>query len=1142
MKYTLIYQDDKSDKFWNIDMSGNEYTVTYGKTGTNGTSKTKSLDNEDLCLKEVEKLAQQKLKKGYVHAGGGSSAVQSSSTPTAPKAAPQPKGESIKKVEVEPATVHDIPQREIEPVVVTIDTPESGIQTIEALIAVNELMAATDLCEQLFAMDLTDQEKTVANRVAGQLAFQKKDFAFAEELFLKSDKSAYFLLGDLYLINKEYTRAFAYYEKVGSFEACFKAGSCAKDKGLKTEAIQFFKKAIELGEAASHPELWDAYLKLGALYHPDNIELAEELYLKSVSFENANERVYNNLAVLYINTKRNNEVLKVLDEAIEKFPEHSFAYFNKACFYALQNEIDEANNCLNKALYYGYDFSKVERDEDLKVLRDTDNYKEQEIRHSFENRYFYGDNKKALAEFPEVISNINFYSLPKSKTYPEGIKNARNAEELQLEGALKSFPEVFLQLKKLKELRLRETSIQEFSEEFLNMELESVDIETRFLDRFPSELGRLKNLTQLEIGSLKFEEIPKEIGHFKDLTGLTIKHAKVLKSIDREIGSLSNLYTLEIRDTSLENLPIQISEIRNLKQLIITDNPEIKYLPEEIFCMPNLNDVTFHKNGFPSLEATKLFEEGQKNETAKHDMAIFLALLQGNEAYLQKNASIQHILLALNSSVKMLREKAQLWLGKQELTTSLDANSEILILGKFEMSLAEVKDKIAGLGYQVAKKWSKKTTHVLVGDKPGNKLLPLLDESTSWITEKHLNPQHDIDEAPVVELNDMMEEQIKTLLHSEEDTNLTMAIEIIEASQSTRYFALELFLAYQYSGHKDNKKNILSLIKKLEDEKLLTVFAKKYGFKTASEKKLTEYITTIPAIAGFDEVKFASTLFAVKGTAVDYLLQNGTTDQRKEVLKSLVEENVLKFDSDCVLKTLPEEIGEMDSLIGLDLFFLKLKDFPVFLTSLTNLENINICKTRIKSLPKEITKLKKVKVFNLNSCSFKKFPKELYQLDQLEELLMGVGYSDSSQSIGDLPEGISNLKNLRELDLGGNNISILPSDFGQLEALEELDLSENPITSLPENFGELKSLKTLNISCVDNVVDYDCSALLAKLSALESLTISSYQFELYSELSKLTSLKKLTIKGRRLKDKDWIALGKEILPNCEITTGWHYTY
>lgn len=1137
MKYTLIFKDDTSDKFWNIEMSGNEYTITFGKTGTSGTSKTTSMDSEDLCLKEVEKLAQQKLKKGYVNSNGESATIKS--TPAVPKVAPQQKNETIKKAETQPATVENAP-KVTAPVITTIETPASGIQTIMALIEVNELMAAKDLCQQLYAMDLTDPEKMITNRLAGQIALKKNDLALAEALLLKSDESAYFLLGDLFLINKDYKKAITYYDKFGTYESFFKAGVIAKDNNLKEDAICFFKKAIEIGEPLSKPEIWDAYLKLGAIYHPDNIKLAEELYLKSISFEQANEKVYNNLAVLYINQKRNDEVLPILDKAIEKFPEIPISYFNKACFYALQNEIDLANNCLNKALYYGYDFDKVERDEDLKCLRNTNNYKEQKKRNSFENSYFDINNKKVIEEFPEVIRSIRFYSIPKGN-YPEGLKNARNAKSLSLEGALKSFPEMFLHLKNLKELQLRETSIQDFSEEFLNLKLESVDLETKFLNRFPSELSRLKNLNQLEIGSLKFEEIPKEIAHFKDLRNLTIKHAKALKNIHREIGSLSNLYSLVIRDTSLENLPVEISEMTMLTTINISENPEIKYLPEEIFLMPNLRDVTFHKNGFPSTEATALFEEGRKSKTDKRIMAIFLALLQGNEAYLLKNAGVKEILLALNSSVKLLREKALFWLGKQELIVPLDANSEIFVLGKFEESFADLKIKFANLGYELVNKRSNKTTHILIGDKPGDKLLPLLDESISWITEKQVNPRENT-EAPAVEMNNFMEEQIKTLLHSEEATNLTMALEIIQTSKTTSNFVMELFLAFQYSGHQENRKTILSLIKKLDNETLLTVFNKKYGFKSASEKKISEYITTIPAIAGFDEVKFAITLFLISGMGGDYLLQNGTSEERREVLKKRVVENVLKFDTDCVIKTLPEEIGEMENLTALDCFYLKLTEFPAFLSKLKNLEQIDYSKTRIKSLPKETSELKKLKKFNLNSCSFKKLPKELYQLDNLEELLMSVAYSDSSQDISEIPEGISNLKKLKKLDLGRNNISSLPSDFGQLEALEYLDLSENPIKSLPENFGDLKSLKSLNISCVDKSVDFDCSALLAKLSSLENLVISTNQFGIYKNLSKLTSLKRLTIHGHHFNDKDWIGLGKKLLPNSEINTSWHHSF
>ena len=38
----FVYTDDKSSKFWNIDLKGTSFTVTYGKVGAAGQSKTRT--------------------------------------------------------------------------------------------------------------------------------------------------------------------------------------------------------------------------------------------------------------------------------------------------------------------------------------------------------------------------------------------------------------------------------------------------------------------------------------------------------------------------------------------------------------------------------------------------------------------------------------------------------------------------------------------------------------------------------------------------------------------------------------------------------------------------------------------------------------------------------------------------------------------------------------------------------------------------------------------------------------------------------------------------------------------------------------------------------------------------------------------
>ena len=66
MEKHLHFKDEKSDKFWKIEVTGNTHTVTYGRAGTSGTSKTKTFESDSLALNDAEKLIKSKMKKGYV--------------------------------------------------------------------------------------------------------------------------------------------------------------------------------------------------------------------------------------------------------------------------------------------------------------------------------------------------------------------------------------------------------------------------------------------------------------------------------------------------------------------------------------------------------------------------------------------------------------------------------------------------------------------------------------------------------------------------------------------------------------------------------------------------------------------------------------------------------------------------------------------------------------------------------------------------------------------------------------------------------------------------------------------------------------------------------------------------------------------
>ena len=65
MKQAFIYNDNKSQKFWLIDSTGNDIMVNFGKLGTNGRFQITEYGDETECQKAADRLIAQKTKKGY---------------------------------------------------------------------------------------------------------------------------------------------------------------------------------------------------------------------------------------------------------------------------------------------------------------------------------------------------------------------------------------------------------------------------------------------------------------------------------------------------------------------------------------------------------------------------------------------------------------------------------------------------------------------------------------------------------------------------------------------------------------------------------------------------------------------------------------------------------------------------------------------------------------------------------------------------------------------------------------------------------------------------------------------------------------------------------------------------------------------
>jgi uncharacterized protein (TIGR02996 family) len=76
---TFEFKDSKSNKFWNIELEGKSFTVTFGRIGTDGQTQTKDFPSEAAAKAARDKLVAEKLGKGYVETTAGKAPATPSS-------------------------------------------------------------------------------------------------------------------------------------------------------------------------------------------------------------------------------------------------------------------------------------------------------------------------------------------------------------------------------------------------------------------------------------------------------------------------------------------------------------------------------------------------------------------------------------------------------------------------------------------------------------------------------------------------------------------------------------------------------------------------------------------------------------------------------------------------------------------------------------------------------------------------------------------------------------------------------------------------------------------------------------------------------------------------------------------------------
>jgi predicted DNA-binding WGR domain protein len=138
------FNDGKSSKFWEIEVTGAQFAVRYGKIGTAGQVQTKEFADAAAAGKAADKLIAEKIGKGYQEVGGASPMTPASITAaTAPKVVKAPKLPKPTKAKT-PAELAKDPETPPETLGSLVGTSE----TIDRALAKHP-KASADLLEKL---------------------------------------------------------------------------------------------------------------------------------------------------------------------------------------------------------------------------------------------------------------------------------------------------------------------------------------------------------------------------------------------------------------------------------------------------------------------------------------------------------------------------------------------------------------------------------------------------------------------------------------------------------------------------------------------------------------------------------------------------------------------------------------------------------------------------------------------------------------------------------------------------------------------------------------------------------------------------------------------------------------------------------
>ncbi|WP_061248481.1 LIC_11051 family fibronectin-binding protein [Leptospira noguchii] len=575
MKHYLTFQDDKSDKFWQIEVSGNSFTTTYGKTGSSGQTQTKTFDDEETCLKEAKKLLSEKLKKGYIEVDAPifSASPDSSGKKSAPE----------KKSKIDTLTsetfhqflkvkIQDISSSKYSKILKNTDWEALAGEIFDSVYTYWEELnkkekspigifdirwddASTDYCIEFdYDLESNDPKNSMEEGAIRNVPVVNFSNFIKNQLKQKPEKIREILEDEDFSILKDIL--------------C----KLTQEIILQTLNAEVFKQIPKQ----------QPYFLMFSYYHDEDASV----------FFDSNEKEQKDLY----------SILKIAKSPLFKY----FLSGEQSLIISDVSKIDLSDISLFENLK-NFNISNCENIISLKSLSELKNIQSISIEEA------------KFSEFPEFLlklPSLKSLYLTNSSLSIENKISTFNSSQLELlclnANSLTAIPEFVFQLSKLKKLLLIDNQLTELPDRLADLKyLQNLNLSGNKITQISNLNREFSEIIELGLFDNRLTSLDG-IGRFPKLKELLI-WGNELETISPEISSLKNLTRIDVTKNKISSFPNIGATLESVTDLSLSKN-QLTQIPEALTQFPNLKSLGLSDNQFEEIP-DELFENFQKLET-----------------------------------------------------------------------------------------------------------------------------------------------------------------------------------------------------------------------------------------------------------------------------------------------------------------------------------------------------------------------------------------------------------------------------------------------------------------------------------------------------------------------------------------------